>query len=310
MNTINNYVETIFMNLPDTQELAELKQDILVNMEEKYQELLSDGLSDNEAIGLVISEFGNIDELLNELEIKKQETNKEFKTSLYSQLSFEEIDEFIAMRKSLGTGVGFGVILCGIAASMIIFAVHLEAVITGVILSMFVIAVAVALFITSGLKASRFNYLEKGFLAEPQNLNYIKNENKAYEKSFVFSLIIGITLVILSSIPVLIGSQHTENILLYACGTIVIATVGCFFLIYGGTVKGGFTFLLENGIDSSISEADIKNKLYWKRFNENFWLVIAAVYLLVSFVFGIWSISWIIFPVAGVLSGIWMNGKE
>lgn len=63
-------------------------------------------------------------------------------------------------------------------------------------------------------------------------------------------------------------------------------------------------------IDSSISEADIKSKLYWKSFNENFWLVIVAVYLLVSFVFGIWSILRIIFPVAGALSSVWMNDKK
>lgn len=309
MNTINNYVETMFMNLPNTQELNNLKQDILINMEEKYHELISDGLSDNEAIGLVISEFGNIDEILNELEIKSKTTDNTTSINSYNQLNFEEIDDYIAMRRSLGVRVGFGVILCGIAASIIIFGVHMGAVVTGVILSMFIIAIAVALFITSGIMASRFNYLEKGFLAEPQNLDYIKNENKAYEKSFVFSLIIGITLVILSSIPVLIGSQHPNSMLLYVCGTIVIATVGCFFLIYGGVVKGGFTFLLENGIDSSISETDIKNKLFWKRFNDSFWLVVVAIYLFVSFVFGIWHISWIIYPIAGVLSGIWMNNE-
>lgn len=98
MNMINNYVETVFMKLPDMQELMDLKQNILNNMEKKYKELLSDGLSDTEAIGLVISDF-------------------------------EDVDEFISMKKSLGVSVGFGVILCGIAASMIIFGIHINAVI-------------------------------------------------------------------------------------------------------------------------------------------------------------------------------------
>lgn len=75
MNTIESYVETMFMNLPMTDQIINLKKDILSNMEEKYDELKSDGMSDNEAIGLVISEFGNIDELLNELEIDRSGRN-------------------------------------------------------------------------------------------------------------------------------------------------------------------------------------------------------------------------------------------
>ena len=310
MNTINNYVETMFMNLPDTEELQLMKDDILGNMEEKYQELLVSGSSENEAIGLVISEFGNIDELLNEFEFKNQSIKNNDSFNTLKKLEFEEVDEFIAMRKSVGTGVGFGVILCGIAASIILFAVHLNTVITGVVLSLFVIAIAVALFITNGLKASKFNYLEKGFLAEPQILDYIENESKLYDKSFVFSLILGISLAIISSIPVLIGTQNPSNILVSVCGTVIIATVGCFFLIYGGTVKGAYTFLLENGIDSSISEVDIKNKLFWKRFNDNFWLVVVAGYLLVSFIFGWWGITWIVFPIAAILSEIWMKNER
>ena len=46
-----------------------LKEEILSNMEEKYRELKKQGHSENEAIGTVISEFGNIDELVRELGI-------------------------------------------------------------------------------------------------------------------------------------------------------------------------------------------------------------------------------------------------
>ena len=38
-------------------------------MEEKYRELKRSGKSENEAIGIVISEFGNINELIDELGI-------------------------------------------------------------------------------------------------------------------------------------------------------------------------------------------------------------------------------------------------
>ena len=39
------------------------KQELWGMMEDKYNELISEGLSENEAVGTVISEFGNLDEL-------------------------------------------------------------------------------------------------------------------------------------------------------------------------------------------------------------------------------------------------------
>lgn len=64
MDTIKSYLNNIFGNLPKTNQILKLKSDLLLNMEEKYNELKNDGKSENEAIGIVISEFGNVDELI------------------------------------------------------------------------------------------------------------------------------------------------------------------------------------------------------------------------------------------------------
>ncbi|MFW8053211.1 permease prefix domain 1-containing protein [Vagococcus fluvialis] len=305
MKVIENYVETMFMNLPDTEELNEVKRDILSNMEEKYLELSQQGVSQNEAIGLVISEFGNIDELLGELEVEK---NKVIKNNILT-LDRDGIDEYIAMKRNTSVGIGFGVILIGIAASLIILGVHFNMVIIGVIFALLVTVISVALFVVNGIRQAKFEYLQKGYLINERDQKYIEIESKNFDKSFVVSLIIGISLFIISSIPVLIGSQQPSNILLFVPMTIIIAVIGCFFVIYGGNVKSGYSFLLENGIDNSISEDELAKRLFWKKFNDNFWLVIVAVYLLISFLFDSWELSWIIFPVAAVLSGIWSDGK-
>ena len=39
METIKNYLETMFMNLPNTPEVYKAKQELLQMMEDKYQEL-------------------------------------------------------------------------------------------------------------------------------------------------------------------------------------------------------------------------------------------------------------------------------
>lgn len=69
MNQIKNYVEAMFSSLPKTKEVVEMKVNIIENMEEKFKELLNEGKNENEAIGIVISQFGNIDELKKELGI-------------------------------------------------------------------------------------------------------------------------------------------------------------------------------------------------------------------------------------------------
>ena len=69
METIRTYLENLFAQLPETPELVRLRDDMLRTMEDKYEELKSEGKSENEAVGIVISEFGNIDELLAELDL-------------------------------------------------------------------------------------------------------------------------------------------------------------------------------------------------------------------------------------------------
>lgn len=81
METIRNYLETMFKNLPQTEKVLKAKSELLQMMEDKYTELVDQGKSENEAIGTVIAEFGNLDELAGDLEIaevlQKKKDNEE-----------------------------------------------------------------------------------------------------------------------------------------------------------------------------------------------------------------------------------------
>ena len=63
MNTLKIYVETMFYNLPNTKGNFEAKADILASMENRYEALIANGKSIEEATGAVISQFGNFNEL-------------------------------------------------------------------------------------------------------------------------------------------------------------------------------------------------------------------------------------------------------
>src|SRR5699024_7294823 len=62
MNTaIETYINSLFAPLPRTPDLERARLELLEMSEDKYQELMNSGISENEATGQVITEFGNLD---------------------------------------------------------------------------------------------------------------------------------------------------------------------------------------------------------------------------------------------------------
>jgi hypothetical protein len=70
METIRNYLDTMFAGLPDTPEVRRAYEELAAMMEDKYTEMIAEGHSENETVGTVISEFGNLEELAQTLGIE------------------------------------------------------------------------------------------------------------------------------------------------------------------------------------------------------------------------------------------------
>lgn len=71
MDKIASYVEAMFSTLPKTKEVVDMKLQIIEHMQDKFAALLEQGHNENEALGIVISEFGSIDEIRRELHLKE-----------------------------------------------------------------------------------------------------------------------------------------------------------------------------------------------------------------------------------------------
>ena len=70
METLRIYLNTMFQSLPDTAEVQRARDELWQMMEDKYTDLISEGVSENEALGTVISEFGNLDDFADLLGIR------------------------------------------------------------------------------------------------------------------------------------------------------------------------------------------------------------------------------------------------
>lgn len=69
MNIIISYLETMFSAYPQTPRLLEAKAELHGMMEDAYANLVAQGHSENEAVGQVIRDFGNLAEVAPELGI-------------------------------------------------------------------------------------------------------------------------------------------------------------------------------------------------------------------------------------------------
>lgn len=76
MDKVKNYVDELFKDAPSTKKTRELKEELLLDLEEKYNDLIKDGKKESVAYNAVISGIGDIDELLNMNVSIEQDTNK------------------------------------------------------------------------------------------------------------------------------------------------------------------------------------------------------------------------------------------
>lgn len=304
METIKNYLDNMFMGLPKTAETDRLKEELLSSMEDKYNELKAQGKSENEAIGIVISEFGNIEELAAELNIDMKEKSDS------PEITQEVVDQFMKIKKKSAWLISIGVLLCILGANCLVFvgstaeySPNSPLTPIGIVAFIVFIAIAVGLFIFSGVRLESYKYLEEDFNMTTSVKNNIETEQAQYAPKRIVLLIIGIILCILSSIFVLIPSMTTENDLLLIQGVnilLLFVAVGVFLIVFSGVIQDGYNILLKKEDYAPVRKESEK---IVGAIAGVYWPIMVCIYLLWSFLSGNWQFTWIMWPVAGVLFG-------
>ena len=110
MNAIRNYLDNMFRNLPNTEAVRRAKSELLQMMEDKYEELIAEGKTENEAVGIVISEFGNLDELADSLGISEAVTENPVEDK--PMLSMDRVKEYLSMNNTRAILTPLGIALC------------------------------------------------------------------------------------------------------------------------------------------------------------------------------------------------------
>lgn len=68
-------VDELFENAPNTKSVYEIKEEFMSNLTDKYDDLLAEGKSEDEAVNIAIAGVGDVDGIIKELN-EKENTNK------------------------------------------------------------------------------------------------------------------------------------------------------------------------------------------------------------------------------------------
>lgn len=315
MDTIRNYLENMFLALPQTPEVLRAKEELYTMMEDKYLELKASGKTENEAIGIVIAEFGNLEELAETLGLTgnfSTETASD-QTEPLRIISADEADEYLRYSKKAALQVALGVMLCIFAPVPLIYFSGMSelapfsmsegtTIFMGLLLLFVLVAVAVALFIVQGTSEDYYKHLKKeSFQLDTAALSYVEMLHSQFRASFTVQISIGVVLCILSVIP-LLGSaiffpERQELHVTLTCLLLILVGIGVFLLVHAGMISESFQVLMQDAEYTPQSKA-IKRDEIMKGISSSYWSIVTLLYLGISFLFHCWGISWIIWVAA------------
>lgn len=269
MEAIRNYLNQMFASLPDTPQVQSMKEDLLVNMEDKYHQLINEGKNDHEAIGIVISEFGNLDELIREfnIDVKINEAgdHRDKKLSLPA-ISQDVVNRFMSDYRKIATITALATAICMLGVVTILiwsegYIVLFEnaKIRIGLIPLFACITIGAGMFVYTGMVMNKYTYLT-GSVSMPTHIKAnLEAKYKIFYKTYMKSVIIGVVIAVASPI-VLLGEvrEFFEYSKSNSAGILIlILTVAVYIFVYYGTIYSSYIKIL--GIEEH-SKAFIKEQ--------------------------------------------------
>ena len=234
------------------------------------------------------------------------------------RVSLEEASRFLAYNEKAAGIVSTGVMLCIFSPVVMLLLMGLAemgkipmsphtATMLGIIILLVMVALGVGLFILTGMKGKPFEYLEKQKIDTDYGVDgMVKERQSKYAPTHTKLLIIGVSLCILSSVPIFVtllggrsrvaeGGEASDGWVVFGVALLLcLVALGVKFLVLTGMKQGGFQKLLEEGDYTRLNKKASKwDGIYWG--------IVLAIYLGWSFISMRWDFTWIVWPIGGVL---------
>jgi transcriptional regulator with XRE-family HTH domain len=228
-------------------------------------------------------------------------------------ISLDEANSYIDLVAECAGKVATGVALCIMSPAVLIGLAGFidsgkvsEGVAAGVgmiVLFLFV-AMGVLMFINSGMKLEKFEYIS----TEKLDLDYgvsgvVEKKKEEFAPTHRKYMSIGVVLCIISCVPLIATAcMEMPDEIVVICVSILLVLVACgvYLIVWSGNINESFTKLLQekdyNANNKSINKK-VKKTIGW--IGGVYWSVLTALYIGVSFITDRWDITWIAWVVAG-----------
>ncbi len=244
------------------------------------------------------------------------EEKVETKQEPLRRVSREEVETYLQTNVRVSWRIALGVMLCILSpiALILLSGVAEEGVLQeglavglGLLTLFLLVGGAVSLFILNGMRLSAYEFLGEGAVAVDEAvLADVQKRHDKYEKTHRICITVGTLFCIFSCIPLVLVSIIWQNDLavLSMVGVLLaMVSIGVFLFVRTGMIMGGYQRILQIG---DYAPAEIKQKTRREAIKDAlesvFWMIVVAVYLLVSFLTNAWHLTWLIFIVGAAIS--------
>lgn len=262
MNAIEQHINYLFQNIPETEEIKRIKNDLLLNAMDRFDELLADGKTESEALGTIIIEMGELDELLESLGYDQHQDLNDYSTN-----TLQEANYLIEAYDLESNKIAMGILMIMLGAGLIPTLCTFQLAEIGVILLLVLVAAAVGLFIQSGLKLES---LEKS-LEDEEDIFYLTDEDyqivedqfRHFKESERYRIPLGVMLCIASAVPLIFLAFLGQELLIERYGILlllILVGIGVYQFVKYGMVESAYEKALSIG-EYSVAERRFQEKI-------------------------------------------------
>lgn len=165
-----------------------------------------------------------------------------------------------------------------------------------------IVIAAVIPLILNSMRLSKYEYLDKEEICLLYGVKgVVEKRRDDYEETFRKAIATGVGLCIFSVIPLVLAMMISESDMVAAVFvSILLGIVACgvYLFVSRGLVRESYTKLLQ---EKDYTPDNKESEKVLEKIAGVYWCVVTAVYLSWSFPTGDWDITWLVWPVAGVL---------
>lgn len=244
METINQYISSLFAKLPATLDILHLKDTVQEDAQASYNAYIKEGVSEHEALGRVLSSLGTIDEILERAGVKLPDEDADERAPQGARASDEpyesepltdDAEDYLDAQYNISRMNALGVALCicapvcPIVFDSIPLLGHFLSEGIGVVGLFGCVAVAVMLFIYAGSLQKSWRNLPYSISLTGGMREELRRRCAFYDEQRATHIALGVGLCIFSpAAPFLFGEGFGAGLLF------VMVAMGVYLMILSG----------------------------------------------------------------------------